>query len=236
MASGRDWTQSYEQLKTRIQSKRVQGLLFTSKEIQGISQSISMLDAQLKILASSPLENDLAISEIARRQVLIENMRKMTLNTHDSSNCSKGSNNNHSSSSISSASLSLFGSSRAAGSGGIIGGSGGRATYNPVATSEQGLEQRQGEAIKVQDDLILDIGAGVDRLRHQAQLIGDETKTSMRLLDSLDSDVEVATMALQEEGRHAEKIKDKARVCRMYICIAIEVLVIILLLILAFTR
>ena len=89
---------------------------------------------------------------------------------------------------------------------------------------------------KLQDEMILDLGAGVDRLRQNAQLIGDETKNSLRLLDDLDNNVEVATLALQEEGRHAERIKDKAKVCRMYICIAIEVVVILILVILAFAK
>lgn len=56
----------------------------------------------------------------------------------------------------------------------------------------------------------------------------------MRLLDDLDSNVEIATAALQAEAKHAEQIRDKAKVCWMYVCIAVEVLVLLLMIIIIF--
>lgn len=88
--------------------------------------------------------------------------------------------------------------------------------------------------MKLQDDMILEIGDGVDRLHRQAVGIGDEAKLHVRLLDDLDSNVDNATSALQAESAHAERIKDQSRICYMYICIGIEVLLIVLLLIIAF--
>jgi hypothetical protein len=88
--------------------------------------------------------------------------------------------------------------------------------------------------MRLQDDMILEIGDGVDRLHRQAVGIGDEAKIHVRLLDDLDSNVGIATSALQAESAHAERIKTQSQICYMYICIAIEVILIVLLLIVAF--
>lgn len=56
--------------------------------------------------------------------------------------------------------------------------------------------QRQAEMIKLQDDMLLDISDGVTRLHQQAVAINDEAKLQVRLLDDLDSNVDVATAAL----------------------------------------
>lgn len=64
-------------------------------------------------------------------------------------------------------------------------------------TSERGLVQRQQDVIKLQDDMILEIESGVGRLHDKALAIGDETKSHGRLLDDLDSNVDIATAALQ---------------------------------------
>jgi t-SNARE complex subunit (syntaxin) len=62
--------------------------------------------------------------------------------------------------------------------------------------------------------------------------IGDEVKSQTRLLDDVDSNVDVATAALQKEAKHAEQIRDKAQMCWMYICVAVEVIILFLLLVL----
>ena len=49
--------------------------------------------------------------------------------------------------------------------------------------------------------MISDIEVGVDRLHGQALAMGEETKSHVRLLDGLDSNVEVATAALQAEAQ-----------------------------------
>lgn len=56
----------------------------------------------------------------------------------------------------------------------------------------------------LQDDMLLDIEKGVDRLHQQALQIGDEAKGQTRLLDDLDSNVDIATAALQAEAKHAQ--------------------------------
>jgi hypothetical protein len=59
----------------------------------------------------------------------------------------------------------------------------------------------------------------------QARAIGDEAKLHDRLLDDLDTTVEVTTQALIAEAAHAEKIKETGKVCSMYICVAVEIII-----------
>jgi hypothetical protein len=104
-------------------------------------------------------------------------------------------------------------------------------SYNPVATSEKQLIQRQQDIMRIQDEMILDIGNGVSRLNQQAKAIGEEAKMHTRLLDDLDGTVELATAGLQTEAKHAATIKEKSRLCWMYVCLIVEILVILLLVI-----
>jgi hypothetical protein len=68
----------------------------------------------------------------------------------------------------------------------------------------------------------------------QAKDIGEETKIHNQLLDSLEGHVDAATESLTAEAKHAELVREKAESCGMYICIAVEVVVLILLAILSF--
>lgn len=118
-----------------------------------------------------------------------------------------------------------------------IGGSGnesGNVAMNPMQTTDKGLIQRQKDVMKLQDDMLVDIGHGVDRLHNQAKDIGEETKSHIVLLDDLEANVDSATDALMAEAIHAQKVRQKAAGCWMYICVAIEFVVIVLLLIIAY--
>lgn len=55
--------------------------------------------------------------------------------------------------------------------------------------SDRGLMQRQEQIIKLQDDMLEDIGKGVEGLKTKAQMIGEEAKIQVRLLDELDNNV-----------------------------------------------
>ena len=70
----------------------------------------------------------------------------------------------------------------------------------------------------------------------QAHIIGDEAKIHVRLLDDLDGNVELATAGLQNETKHAETMRAKSKMCYMYICVFMEVIVLIILVIVAFSR
>ena len=40
-------------------------------------------------------------------------------------------------------------------------------TMNPLQLNDTGLLQRQKDVIKMQDDMVMDLGKGVDRMHHQ---------------------------------------------------------------------
>lgn len=209
VVTAQEWSQQYEALKKRIQNQRINGSVMTGEEVKALINSISILESQLKSMSASPIQYEIAASEIARRTVLLENLKRQM-----SSPAVGGSVL------VSTAPVGEIGSS-----------SGRTGTYNPLATSDKGLVQRQKDIMQLQDEMVLDIESGVDRLHGKALAIGEESKMHVRLLDDLDGNVEIATAALQAESKHAERIKDKAQVCYMYICIVVEVLIIMLLLI-----
>ena len=104
-------------------------------------------------------------------------------------------------------------------------------TTNPLVTGDhkgKALLQRQEEVIKMQDEMLSEIESGVDRLHGQAKAMGEEITSQTAVIDNLDTKVDIATVALQEETRHAQEIKEKGKVCYLYICIAVEVVIIVL--------
>lgn len=203
--SSRDWTQQYESLKKRIQNQRINGVNFTNEDIRMIEKQISILEAQLKTMSGNALEYELAASEIARRETLLANVKVLTGN--------------------------LFARTNPHGGGGSQSGLN-KSPYNSTGGGNQ--VQTQQDIMKLQDDMVREIGTGVDRLHGKARIIGEEAKAHVRLLDDLDTNVEIASAALQAEAHHAAEIKEKGKVCYMYICIAVEIAVLLLLLILAF--
>jgi hypothetical protein len=102
--------------------------------------------------------------------------------------------------------------------------------YNPMMTNSA-MVQKQKDTMRLQDEMLLDIESGVGRLHNKAVEIGEEAKTHTRLLDDLDSNVDIAAQALQEEARHTEKIKEQTKMCWLYICVAVEIIVLFLLII-----
>lgn len=205
----------YDGIKKKIQSIRAQTLQITPDELKGINATVNTLENQLKLMAESPGRYDLVASEIARRQVLVENLKKVLadgtlikVRTAGQPGAAAGNNVNSNQS---------------------------RTEYNPMTMSDRALVQRQKDVIKMQDEMLVDIEKGVGRLHEKALEIGDETKLHTRLLDDLDSNVDIATAALQAEAKHAEKIKEQTKMCWMYICIIVEVMVLVLLLVLMFS-
>lgn len=105
-------------------------------------------------------------------------------------------------------------------------------TFNPL--SSKGLIQKQKDIMKLQDEMLEEISQGVDVIANQARDINQETKEQLRILDDLEINVDQTTDALEEEARHAEEIQQKTANCKLYICIAIEIVVIIILIIAKF--
>jgi t-SNARE complex subunit (syntaxin) len=58
--------------------------------------------------------------------------------------------------------------------------------------------------------------------------IGEEVKIQNVVLDNLDMHVDVATQGLQEETKHAEAVRVQGQVCYMYICVVVEIVIILI--------
>ena len=67
-------------------------------------------------------------------------------------------------------------------------------------------------------------------------VIGEKAKEQTVLLDQIDTQVEHATDGLKDETQHARLIQQKAASCYLYVCVAVEVVLIFILLILMFVK
>lgn len=217
----RQWIIQYQGIKNNISSIRQKGLQIRESELNEIKSCINNLDNDLKSMASSPMQYELAKSEIARRQVITDNLRKGLVNISIlGSSKALSSNPMHNNSSN---------SNNSSGRGSFISMSdmsGGRNSMN--SQSEKSLIQRQNDVIKQQDLMLGEISLGVDRLHHSALIIGDETKQHTKILEKLDVQVDAAAQSLRDEALHAEKVRQKANTCALYICICVEILIILL--------
>lgn len=77
--TARDWLQLYETSKRQILNKRQNGNRLNDKESNQLISNIKTLEAQLKIMSSNVMEYEIATSEIARRQTLLDNLNKQML-------------------------------------------------------------------------------------------------------------------------------------------------------------
>lgn len=121
----RDWLRVYEGTKRQIISKRQTGQGISPAESKSLNEAIRQLDSQLKDMMASPMEYEIAASELARRQTLVENLQKQ---------------------------MSIVPQG--------VGRDSSAAVTNPMVHSDKGLVQRQKDVIKLQDDMIMDIGQG----------------------------------------------------------------------------
>jgi hypothetical protein len=93
----------------------------------------------------------------------------------------------------------------------------------------------QKQQLAEQDVVIDAINAGVDRLHGRALDIKDESTLSVKLLDSIDTNVDRATMDLRSEIRRAVDIRRKSGNCPLYICIVVLIVVLVLLLVVSYS-
>jgi len=140
------------------------GIAFTQDDIRSIELQIKLLDTQLKTMSIKSFEYDLAPSEIARRELLLENLNKIVINNKGSSSSSSsggigyiGSNNNNGK--LSPTTSSSYGG----------GGSSSGDISNPLSMKDRSLTN---EIIRKQDEMVLEIGQGVERLHNKALVIG----------------------------------------------------------------
>lgn len=226
----KDWASEFEKIRKIIQLKRQSYSIFDERERQKISGCIGALESQLKAMMIAPMEYEVCLSELNRRNFLLLSVQK---------NFSQIVRRNGN---VSSSSKSAITRSDLMGT---LGDSSDGRGYNKYVAispnkssvvSERGLLEKQEQVIKLQDGMLEDISKGVDNLKQKAHIIGEEAKIHVRLLDDLDGNVELATAGLQNETRHAETIRAKSRMCYMYICVFVEIIVLLILAIVAFTR
>lgn len=226
--SSREWFQDYDRAKRDIQEKRRSERTFSNKEKDVLTSVLGKLDSQLKQMGASPADYDVVTSEISRRKVLLKNL-KVQLGKAVTS----GLQPPVVTGTVEGASLSGV----KAGVKSATPGSS-SATMNPLlgATSTSGLQLRQEQVVKEQDEMLLDIADGMDRLRDKAKIIQGEVNMQGKLLDDLEENVEVGIDELHQEAEHAKTVREKSRAFYMYVCCIIEFLLLVVLVFIAFVK
>ena len=109
-----------------------------------------------------------------------------------------------------------------ASSGGGGGGSGG---------GGESLLSASATLLRRQDDLIDELAMGVNRLMNQSTLIGQEAESQVRLLDSMEDNLDMAQDELEDETRRAMRLREEKGLCRLYLVIvALSILLFLLIL------
>ncbi|KAL7535316.1 hypothetical protein ACHAWF_005132 [Thalassiosira exigua] len=80
-------------------------------------------------------------------------------------------------------------------------------------------ESSTAAALRQQDDMIDELAVGVDRLKNQTNLIHQEANSHVRLLDEMDTNVDLANQGLEEETRRAMRLKEEKSVWRLHLII-----------------
>ncbi|CAJ1947397.1 unnamed protein product [Cylindrotheca closterium] len=105
---------------------------------------------------------------------------------------------------------------------------GGGAAQPPQQQQQQSLMQ---DAINRQDDMIDELAIGVSRLRDQTQVIGDEARMHVNLLNDMESNLDSAHAGLEAETRRAAQLQEDKSVWRLQLTVAgLSVLLVLLLL------
>jgi hypothetical protein len=106
----------------------------------------------------------------------------------------------------------------------------------PADPTLQAYQQTAQTVMSVQDEMLDQLGSGVSRLHNQAMLINEESTLHVNLLHEMDEDVESATMGLRQEAKHAERIREQSSVCKLYMIIAGETVLLVFLIIMGFSH
>ena len=99
---------------------------------------------------------------------------------------------------------------------------------NPMDLSISGLKMHNMQRLSQQDEIIAEIGTGVERVHQQALDIGEEASIQHHLISKLDESVEAGAEALKEEALHAEAVRKTTRMCRLYMCLALEAVILLI--------
>jgi len=75
-------------------------------------------------------------------------------------------------------------------------------------------------AMKQQDDMIDELAVGVSRLRDQTQVIGDEARMHVNLLNDMETNLDTAHAGLESETRRAAQLREDQSVWRLQLTVA----------------
>ena len=204
------WSADYDTVKSSFYSIRAKGLPLTLEQQQKFMGEFSGLRIFLKRLNMELGVGSIPSSDIARREVLIANLEDAAKRAYVPTKPPNSANN-----------MGSIGSN----------GNGGAASmddnnvFNPMELSGHGLLLYNKATMKAQDEIIEEIGTGVQRLHQHAITIGEESKLHNALLSNLDENVDAGAEALRSEAKHAEVVRQKSKMCHLYMCLVVEVLV-----------
>eukprot|EP00617_Octactis_speculum_P001166 CAMPEP_0185793364 /NCGR_PEP_ID=MMETSP1174-20130828/159430_1 /TAXON_ID=35687 /ORGANISM="Dictyocha speculum, Strain CCMP1381" /LENGTH=214 /DNA_ID=CAMNT_0028488497 /DNA_START=21 /DNA_END=665 /DNA_ORIENTATION=- len=202
----RDWLEDFERTANLVDQQKQQGNASAQNE------SIEQLDSRLAAMEKNPTAFRIDWREVKRRRGLVDALKQEVKYIKPT----------------------------------VYGGgtfirpdshSFGSRTPGTTASSADATAQRVSRhkmLVKEQDVLVDELSLGVDRLANRANMISEESKLQVRLLDSMDSDVDKTTESLRRETLFAQQIKRKSGNCYLYICILVLSFILIMLLFFGF--
>ncbi|VEU44607.1 unnamed protein product [Pseudo-nitzschia multistriata] len=98
----------------------------------------------------------------------------------------------------------------------------GSGDYNPPSADggNMGGQSRMTVAMQQQDAMIDELAVGVGRLRDQTQVIGDEARMHVDLLNDMEQNLDAAHGGLDSETRRAARLKEDQSVWRLQLMVA----------------
>lgn len=98
----------------------------------------------------------------------------------------------------------------------------GSGDYNPPSVDGEntGDQSRMTVAMQQQDAMIDELAVGVGRLRDQTQIIGDEARMHVDLLNDMEQNLDAAHDGLDAETRRAARLKEDQSVWRLQLIVA----------------
>jgi len=163
---------------------------------QGLGISNSQADPRQLFQHITRLDDSLSTlplppAQIQRRRRLLQHLRGNRIDTMSSSG-----NNNYTPPSL-------------------VEGAGGSAGAPP-----QQQQSQMAVAMQQQDAMIDELAVGVGRLRDQTQVIGDEARMHVNLLNNMEQNLEAAHEGLDAETRRAATLKEDQSVWRLQLTVA----------------
>ena len=89
----------------------------------------------------------------------------------------------------------------------------------------------QNQILRDQDQQLEGISQGVSNLHHYSLAVKDESELHVKLLQDMDSDVQSATLGLENEATRAERVARQNNHARLYLTILILFIILLFLLI-----